>query len=244
MQPQVNELIFISKYELLKRYISTQSTSVFSYIIEIVLFTLFGWIIGIPGILIRWISYGLLISHEGFFAIEPNVNITRPREIFLGKNVFIDYGATLRSAKGGIKIGKGTRIMNNAKLDVLNHRNLEQSGINIGENCIVGSNSILYGAGGLVIRNNVVIGPMVTIVPGNHVYSNPREPIRNQGVTAKGIEIEEDVWIGSNATILDGVRICRGSVIGAGSVVTRDIPPNSLAVGVPAKVAKKIRQIN
>jgi len=64
-------------------------------------------------------------------------------------------------------------------------------------------------------------------------------PIINQGIISKGIKIEDDVWIGSNSTVLDGVTIGRGSVIGAGSVVTQDIPPFSVALGVPAKLIKE-----
>ncbi|MCX7595635.1 MAG: acyltransferase, partial [Fischerella sp.] len=59
-----------------------------------------------------------------------------------------------------------------------------------------------------------------------------------QGVTCKGIIIEDDCWLGHGVTVLDGVTIGKGSVIGAGAVVTKDIPPYSVAVGIPAKVVK------
>jgi len=73
----------------------------------------------------------------------------------------------------------------------------------------------------------------------NHIYKDPKTPIRLQEIRAIGIIIEDDVWLGVGSTVLDGVTIGKGSVIGAGAVVTKDIPPYSIAVGVPAKVIKK-----
>ena len=101
----------------------------------------------------------------------------------------------------------------------------------------------MRGQGGIRIGDGVYTGPMVQILAVNHIYDNPNIPIREQGITAQGIVIEDDVWIGASAVILDGVTIGRGSVIGAGAVVTQDIPPYSLAVGSPAKPIKDRRQI-
>ena len=84
---------------------------------------------------------------------------------------------------------------------------------------------------------------MVKIVAVDHVYDDPQRPIREQGITAQGIVIEDDVWLGAGATVVDGVTIGRGSVIGAGAVVTTDMPPYSIAVGIPAKVVKDRRQL-
>jgi acetyltransferase-like isoleucine patch superfamily enzyme len=67
-------------------------------------------------------------------------------------------------------------------------------------------------------------------------------PIRDQGVTNKGIVIDDDVWVGSNVTFLDGVHVGTGCVIGAGAVVTKDLPPYSVAAGVPARVIDNRRQ--
>lgn len=233
----------IKQYDALQMYLYTQSTSFYRYIFEIILFICFGWIPGILGIMLRAVFYRPIFMHNGFFAIESNVNIKRPHDIFLDRSVFIDNNVVLRGGPGGIVIGKNTRIMYNAKLDVYNHRHLSKSKIKIGADCVIGNSSILYGQGGLEIGDDVIIGPSVVIVPINHIYSDPKELIRNQGIAVKGIKIEADVWIGANVTILDNVNIGKGSVIGAGTVVTKDIPPYSLAVGVPAKVIKKIRNL-
>jgi acetyltransferase-like isoleucine patch superfamily enzyme len=74
------------------------------------------------------------------------------------------------------------------------------------------------------------------------VFADPDRLIAEQGITARGIVIEDDVWLGGGAVVLDGVRIGRGAVVGAGAVVTQDIPPYAIAVGVPARVVGSRRE--
>ena len=107
-----------------------------------------------------------------------------------------------------------------------------------------GPNATLYStAAKLTVKKHVVIGPNVTIITGDHDYyvgtwidSLPEET-KSDGWDADVI-IEEDVWIGSNVTILKGVTIGRSSIIAAGSVVTKDVAPYSIVGGVPAKFIK------
>ena len=73
-------------------------------------------------------------------------------------------------------------------------------------------------------------------------FTDPDKPFIEQGITAEGIIIEDDVWLGSGVVVLDGVRIGRGSVIAAGAVVNKDVPPHVVAAGVPARVIKSITQ--
>jgi acetyltransferase-like isoleucine patch superfamily enzyme len=87
----------------------------------------------------------------------------------------------------------------------------------------------------------VICGPRVSFHAENHVYTDPDTPIRLQGVTRRGIVVEDDCWIGAGSMILDGVRISRGCVVAAGAVVTRDVPPYSVVAGVPARVIKSRR---
>jgi acetyltransferase-like isoleucine patch superfamily enzyme len=81
---------------------------------------------------------------------------------------------------------------------------------------------------------------MTQIIAVNHVFDDPGRPFVEQGITAKGITIEDDVWLGSACVVTDGVRIGRGSVIAAGAVVTDDVPPHTVVAGVPARVIREI----
>ncbi len=108
--------------------------------------------------------------------------------------------------------------------------------IEIAANAYIGPYCILYGHGGLAIGRNTMIGAHTIIVPANHGFKRPDRPMNLQPLTMKGIAIGEDVWIGAGCKILDGVHIGNGAVIGAGSVVTKDIDAYVIALGVPAKV--------
>ncbi|MGP8321299.1 MAG: acyltransferase [Methanosarcinaceae archaeon] len=108
----------------------------------------------------------------------------------------------------------------------------------IGECSGVNVNTWINAMGGVTIGNDVIIGPFVIIHSANHKFDRLDIPIQKQGCEKLSVNIEDDVWIGANAIILPGVTIGRGSVIGAGAVITRDIPPYSVAAGVPAKVIR------
>ena len=146
---------------------------------------------------------------------------------------FISLKSEIRLAKN-LRIGEKTRISSFVKIKVIN------GFIRIGENCTINSFCFIDAEkGGVEIGDNVLIGPHVGIHGSNYNYESRENLIINQGIVSRGIRIEDDVWIGSHSTILDGVTIGKGAVIGAGAVVTKDIPPYSVAVGVPAKVIKE-----
>ena len=118
----------------------------------------------------------------------------------------------------------------------------EPYNVTIGKNCYFNHNTILHGGkknAKLVIGNYVQTGPNVAIYVSNHGHVNNGIPIINQGYYEKDIIIEDDVWIGANSVILSGVRIGKGAIIGAGSVVTKDIPPFCICGGTPAKFIKQ-----
>ena len=115
-------------------------------------------------------------------------------------------------------------------------RSMECS-ISIGNNTTVNRNTNILAQ--VTIGSNVSIAPNVVIVGMNHVFSNLDDTIKSQGSTSKGIIIEDDVWIATNVSILDGITIGKGSVIAAGAVVNKDVPPYSVMAGVPAKVVKQ-----
>ena len=109
--------------------------------------------------------------------------------------------------------------------------------LEIGDHSGIGINCEVYGP--VSIGKDVMMGPEVVIYTSGHKYDRLDVPMRMQGNTeAKPVVIEDDVWIGRRVIILPGVTIGKGCIIGAGAVVTKDIPPYSVAAGVPAKVVK------
>lgn len=113
------------------------------------------------------------------------------------------------------------------------------------ENLFIGSNVSLHpmcyidAAGNIDIGNDVSIAHGVTIMSSTHLYNNMDIAIKDQRVDLLPTIIANNVWIGSKATILSGVKINSGSIVGAGAVVTKDVPQNSIVGGVPAKVIKE-----
>lgn len=106
----------------------------------------------------------------------------------------------------------------------------------VGENTWLGVNAFICGK--VKIGANVMLGPNVVIPGANHRIDDLKKNMIDSGLKIKGTIIEDDVWIGANAVILDGVTIKKGAVIGAGSVVTRDVPEYSIVVGNPAKIVR------
>lgn len=112
------------------------------------------------------------------------------------------------------------------------------SGIELGNNIIINHNTTIAGHGGLIIGDYVQIGPNCNILTASHGYSEWKIPIRNQPIIRKKVIIEDDVWIGANVVVLPGVKIGRGSIVGANAVVTKNVEPFTIVGGVPAKKIK------
>lgn len=108
--------------------------------------------------------------------------------------------------------------------------------IKLGKNIFINRNCMFVDLGGVTLEDGVLIGPDVKLISVNH----PLEPARRHNVVVDSVLIKENAWIGANAIVLPRVTVGKNSVVGAGSVVTRDVPANSVAVGNPAKVIKKI----
>lgn len=108
--------------------------------------------------------------------------------------------------------------------------------IDIGDATSLNPYCVLYGTGGLSIGSSCGIAAQTVVIAAEHSFANPDIPIMQQPIQSKGISIEDDVWVGAGSRILDGVRLRSGTVVGAGAVVTRDFPPRSVIVGVPARL--------
>jgi acetyltransferase-like isoleucine patch superfamily enzyme len=225
----------------LQVYLSRQASGLGRYILEQLLYFLLGWVPTVAGIGLRGVFYRLILSMRGWAAIENGVRLRFADHITLHNGAYLDQGVYLHACPGGISIGENTIVMHGALLHVYNFRDLPHAGITVGNDSLLGEYSIIRGQGGVTIGNRVYTSPFTQILAVNHVYGDPTRPFVEQGITAQGIVIEDDVWIGAGAIITDGVRIGCGSVIAAGAVVTRDIPEHSVAAGVPARVIKDIR---
>lgn len=108
--------------------------------------------------------------------------------------------------------------------------------IHLGKDVFINSGCKFQDQGGIYIGDRALIGHNVVLATLNH----PLDPAKRAGLEPAPIHIEEDVWIGSQAVVLPGVRIGHGSVVAAGAVVTKDVPPLSIVGGVPAKLIKEI----
>jgi len=152
----------------------------------------------------------------------------------VGKNVKIYEDVKLALRRGcPIDIGNNVSIEKGVVMSTS-----EKGRIFIGNNVYLGEYSVLTSNEEIEIGDNVLISPHNDIVDFNHIYKDPTKPVNEQGVIAKKITIEEDVWIGSGCKILMGVTIGKGAVVGAGSIVTKDVSPCHVVVGNPAKTIK------
>ena len=155
-----------------------------------------------------------LYQHRGTHAvIHRSVRMDTPpyRKFYLGDYSVVESFACINNAVGDVIIGNHTRI-----------------GLH---NTIIGP---------VTIGSHVNLAQGITITALNHNFSNPDKRIDEQGVSTTSVTIGDDIWIGANAVVLPGVSIGSHSVVAAGAVVTKDVPPHSLVAGVPAKVIKQI----
>jgi acetyltransferase-like isoleucine patch superfamily enzyme len=225
----------------LRLYMLRQAHSLPRYILEQLVQSIFGWLPSIVGIGFRAVIYRCILKAAQAPAIEDGVRLRFASHIQLGRGVYLDHGVYLHACPNGIMIGDESFVMKNAILHVYNFRNLPHAGITIGARSLIGEGCVLRGQGGITIGDDVFLGPLVQILAINHVYHDTTQPISHQGITAQGIVIEGGAWIGAGAIILDGVQIGRNAVVGAGAVVTRDVPPCTLATGNPARVVRDLQ---
>lgn len=198
------------------------------------------------GLMIRraaWLLRGLLklIVLQRRIAIvfmAKNVNLRNASLIRFGKGVTLERGVIIDGLmRKGIVLGDNVKIGAYSVIAGAPASNLGE-GIAVGANSAVDAYSFIGSSGFISIGENVIMGQHVGFHPENHNFDRTDVPIREQGTTRQGITIADDVWVGSNAIFLDGAHVGKGSVIGAGSVVRGNIPPYSIAVGIPAKVIR------
>jgi acetyltransferase-like isoleucine patch superfamily enzyme len=141
---------------------------------------------------------------------------------------------------GGISVGRNFKLGAHSRMIASGSIADLGKGITIGDNVGIGEFAYIGGAGGVEIGADCIIGQYLSVHSENHVFSAPDCLIRDQGVTRQGIRIGPNCWIGAKVTILDGAIIGKGSVIAAGSVVTKSFPERSLIGGIPARLLRML----
>lgn len=159
------------------------------------------------------------------YNIKPDVSV--------GKGTVVEPRVVISTRAGGsIRIGRDCYISEGVQIITWGGE------IVIGDNSTLNPYTVVYGQGGTVIGNGVRIAAHCVIVPSNHKFDDTQEYIYKQGLSKKGIVIEDNVWLGAGVKVLDGVKISFGSVIGANAVVTKSTERNGVYVGIPAKKIK------
>jgi acetyltransferase-like isoleucine patch superfamily enzyme len=181
----------------------------------------------------------LLKDSKGLILLGRNCKIKYKHKIKFGKTIQIGDNVEINAlSKYGVSIGNNVSILKNTIIECTGVIRELGEGLTIGNDVGIAQNCFIQVRGKVVIENNVVIGPNVSIFSENHNFENPNLPVNVQGENRKGVKIESGVWIGSRSVILDGVTIGKNSIIAAGSVVNKNVLPYSIVGGVPAKLIK------
>ncbi len=143
---------------------------------------------------------------------EPGVLVFHPENVSLGRNVYVGHGTILKGY----------------------HKNE----LRIGDQAWIGQQCFFHAAGGLTIGARVGIAPCVKILTSQHEEAGRETPVLFSPIAFAPVVVEEDADVGIGAIVLPGVTIGRGAIVGAGAVVTRDVPPFAVVAGNPARVLR------
>ncbi len=172
--------------------------------------------------------------------LGPGIQFVQVSRLTLGRGVAIGgYGYVDCAAAQGLVLADRVTLRERVWIQSRSGLNARAVGLTVGRHSYIGPNAVI-GLGGLVkIGEDVQIGAGLTITAESHEAGQDGSFVSGD-VSRRGVSIGDRCWLGNNVSILDGVDIGEGSVIGAGSIVTRSIPPYSVAVGAPAKVRRSL----
>jgi len=166
--------------------------------------------------------------------IDASVTFEHPEKIYIGDGVSICKGCMLDAKTEkeiGIELCDGARLRENVCISTYNGY------VKLGEHVRIGQNCVIYGQGGVEFGAYSGIASLSFVVASNHVFTDLNKPFALQGEINKGIKIGSNVWGAGNVLILDGTNIGNNAIIGAGSVVRKDVPEGAVVLGNPAQVA-------
>ncbi|WP_339137999.1 MAG: acyltransferase [Candidatus Electrothrix sp. GW3-4] len=202
---------------------------------------LLGPIPGALGMILRKLFWPALFASCGkgcMFA--AGIVLRQPGKIHLGDAVVLSEGCILDGRHGtesvSIRLGNNVILSNDVMISCKNGT------VTLGNNCGVNSRSIIQSTNNcpVVIGPDCIIGQQCFLVGGgSYHYDRLDIPIREQGIRADGgVQLEEDVWLGGNVTVLGGVKMGKGSMAGAGALMTRSVAAYTISLGTPARVVK------
>ena len=197
------------------------------------------WVPGALGLFLRSKLYPLILGRVGRnVAFGQNVVLRHPRKIVIGDNVVIDDQCCL-DAKGstnaGIRLENGVFVGRNTILSCKN------GDIVLDEDANVGFNVEVFSAARVRVGKRVLIAAYTYLVGGDHLFDRTDVPVLHQGRTARGIEVDDNVWLGAHVVVTDGARVGKDAIVGAGSVVIGEIPEFQIAAGAPARIIRDRR---
>lgn len=184
----------------------------------------------------RWLNQLMYIGYWKIALrskVSPLALLKFPRHIRMGKKCTIRSGCMIDAPRAGaVELGD--------KVDLNRHVYLGGFGphLRIGARSSINQHAFIDARGGVLIGEDVMIGPFARLISYNHVFADGKLPMNTQGFALGEISLGDDVWIGAGATVLAGVSIGKGSIVAAGAVVNRSFPANVIVGGVPAKIIR------
>jgi acetyltransferase-like isoleucine patch superfamily enzyme len=183
---------------------------------------------------------------KGLVMVGKGATISYSAHLYAGRDLIVEEYAELNCLSSkNIVLGDRVTIGRFAIIRPSNsYGGPIGEGLKVGNNSSIGTYNYIGCSGYIEIGDNVMLGPRVGLYAENHIFDDLNVAIKDQGVERKFIKIEDDCWIGTNSIVLAGVTVGMGSVVAAGSVVTKDVPPYSVVAGVPAKIIKSRKSQN
>ena len=198
-----------------------------------------GWLLGLR--VLRGSFLRLRLGHTtGLVFCERRVRVLHAHHVTAGRDLNLEEGCQIMGlSKRGIVFGDRCTIGRYAQIaptGILGGPLGE--GLRLGDNANIGPYAWIGCSGYIEIGARVLMGPRVNLLAENHNFDVSDVPIKSQGVTRQPIVIEDDCWLGAGSSVLAGVTVGHDSVVAAGAVITRDVPPYSVVGGVPARVLR------
>ncbi len=223
-----------------RRLVAGEFASINEWLLQEILVTFVSGIKGALGFVLRSRLYPLVFRNFDRTSVSGcNVTLRCPKQIRLQAKVIVDDYAQLignSSRLISIDIGENTFIRSFAMLN----SGPPDGFIKVGSNSGIGQSTIIYGNGGVNIGSHVMVAGQCFIIASSHRYGLSNIPIKDQGCTAKGITIGDNVWIGAGCKILDGVTVGNDAVIAANAVVNKNVESGTIVGGVPAEVIGRV----